>query len=72
MQEGIIIYRSDICPEGNIYESLEWNLSQHINFIDFEKPFDIVPYATLLSSLAEYPVPIKIFNTLTHMHTAKQ
>ncbi|VDO51575.1 unnamed protein product [Schistosoma margrebowiei] len=38
-------------------QSIEWNSSLYINFIDYEKPFDRVDRTTLWKLLRHYGVP---------------
>ena len=51
-----------------IEQSLEWNSSLYINFIDFEKAFDSVHHATLWDILRSYGFPAKIINILSSMY----
>ena len=41
-------------------QTLEWNSSIYVNFIDFEKAFDSVDWNTLWKLLRHYGVPEKI------------
>ena len=47
-----------------IEQSLEWNSSLHINFIDFEKAFDNVDRETLWKILRYHGVPEKLINII--------
>ena len=40
-------------------QSLEWNTSFYITFIDFEKAFDSVDHSTLWKILRHYGIPEK-------------
>ena len=51
-----------------IEQSLEWNSSLYVNFIDFEKAFDSVHHATLWSILRSYGFPEKVINILSSMY----
>ncbi|VDO94294.1 unnamed protein product [Schistosoma margrebowiei] len=45
-------------------QSIEWNSSIYINFIDYEKEFDSVDRTTLWKLLRYYGVPQKIVNII--------
>ncbi|VDP23871.1 unnamed protein product [Schistosoma margrebowiei] len=45
-------------------QTVEWNSSLHINFIDYEKAFDSVDRRTLWKLLRHYRVPEKIVNII--------
>ncbi|VDP08458.1 unnamed protein product, partial [Schistosoma curassoni] len=47
-----------------VEQSIEWNSSLYINFIDYEKTFDSVDRATLWKLLRHYDVPQKITNII--------
>ena len=47
-----------------IEQSLEWNSSLHINFIDFKKAFDSVDRETLWKILRYHGVPEKLINII--------
>ncbi|VDP78327.1 unnamed protein product [Schistosoma curassoni] len=47
-----------------VEQSVEWNSSLHINFIDYEKAFDSVDRRTLWKLLRHYGVPEKIVNII--------
>ena len=55
-----------------IEQSLEWNSSVYINFIDFEKAFDSVHHDTLWKILQSYGIPQKIINILSSMYANNQ
>ncbi|VDP43876.1 unnamed protein product [Schistosoma margrebowiei] len=47
-----------------VEQSIEWNSSLYINFIDYEKAFDSVDRITLWKLLRHYGVPPKIVNII--------
>ena len=47
-----------------VEQSLEWNSSLYINFIDFEKAFDSVDQESLWRLLRHYGIPTKIVNLI--------
>ncbi|VDP37875.1 unnamed protein product [Schistosoma curassoni] len=47
-----------------VEQSVEWNSSLFINFIDYEKSFDSVDRRTLWELLRHYGVPMKIVNII--------
>merc|ERR1711911_32185 len=47
-----------------VEQSLEWNTSLYINFIDYEKAFDSVDRNTLWKLLRHYGVPEKIVSLI--------
>ncbi|VDO50534.1 unnamed protein product [Schistosoma margrebowiei] len=47
-----------------VEQSIEWNSSLYINFIDYEKEFDSVDRTTLWKLLRHYGVPQKIVNII--------
>ncbi|VDP18586.1 unnamed protein product [Schistosoma margrebowiei] len=47
-----------------VEQSIEWNSSLYINFIDYEKAFDSVDRTTLWKLLRHYGVPQKIVNII--------
>ncbi|VDP55100.1 unnamed protein product [Schistosoma margrebowiei] len=49
-----------------VEQSIEWNSSLHINFIDYEKAFDSMDRTTLWKILRHYGVPQKIVH---HMNS---
>ena len=55
-----------------IEQSIEWNSSLYLNFIDFEKAFDSVHHCTLWRILKLYGFPDKIINILKSMYANNQ
>ncbi|VDP56732.1 unnamed protein product [Schistosoma margrebowiei] len=49
-------------------QSIEWNSSLYINFIDYEKAFDSVDRTTLWKLLRHYGVPQKIVNIIQNSY----
>ncbi|CAH8613024.1 unnamed protein product [Schistosoma curassoni] len=49
-------------------QSMEWNSSLYINFIDYEKAFDSVDRTTLWKLLRHYSVPQKIVNVIQNSY----
>ncbi|VDP50943.1 unnamed protein product [Schistosoma mattheei] len=49
-------------------QSIEWNSSLYINFIDYEKAFDGVDRTTLWKLLRYYGVPQKIVNNIQNSY----
>ncbi|VDP70116.1 unnamed protein product [Schistosoma curassoni] len=49
-------------------QSVEWNLSIYINFIDYEKTFGSVDRRTLWKLLRHYGVPEKIVNIIRNSY----
>ncbi|VDP69401.1 unnamed protein product [Schistosoma mattheei] len=49
-------------------QSIEWNSSLYINFIDYEKAFDSVDRTTLWKPLRYYGVPQKIVNIIRNSY----
>ncbi|VDP29858.1 unnamed protein product [Schistosoma margrebowiei] len=47
-----------------VEQSIKWNSSLYINFIDYEKAFDSVDRTTLWKLLRHYGVPLKIVNII--------
>ena len=45
-----------------IEQSIEWNMSLFINFIDFKKAFDSIHRNTLWKLMGSYGIPNKIIN----------
>ena len=45
-------------------QTLEWNASLYINFVDYEKAFDSVDRNTLWKLLRHYRIPEKITNLI--------
>ncbi|VDP73732.1 unnamed protein product [Schistosoma mattheei] len=52
-------------------QSVEWNSSQYINFIDHEKAFDIVDRRTLWKLLRHYGAPEKIVNIIRNSYDGR-
>ncbi|CAH8515410.1 unnamed protein product [Schistosoma haematobium] len=51
-----------------VEQSIEWNSSLYINFIDYEKAFDSVDTTTLWKLLRHYGVPQKIVNIIQNSY----
>ncbi|CAH8471399.1 unnamed protein product [Schistosoma rodhaini] len=51
-----------------VEQSIEWNSSLYINFIDYEKAFDSVDRTTLWKLLRHYGVPEKIVNIIRNSY----
>ncbi|VDP59986.1 unnamed protein product [Schistosoma curassoni] len=51
-----------------VEQSIEWNPSLYINFIDYEKAFDSVDRTTLWKFLQHYGVPQKIVNIIQNSY----
>ncbi|VDP22276.1 unnamed protein product [Schistosoma margrebowiei] len=51
-----------------VEQSIEWNSSLYINFIDYEKAFDSVDRTTLWKLLRVYGVPQKIVNIIQNSY----
>ena len=51
-----------------IEQSLEWNSSVYINFVDYEKAFDSVNRDTLWKLLRHYGIPIKLVNLIKNSY----
>ncbi|RTG82230.1 uncharacterized protein DC041_0010142 [Schistosoma bovis] len=51
-----------------VEQSVEWNSSLYINFIDYETAFDSVDRRTLLKLLRHYRVPEKIVNVMQNSY----
>ncbi|VDP01743.1 unnamed protein product [Schistosoma margrebowiei] len=54
-----------------VEQSIEWNSSLYINFIDYEKAFDSVDRTTLWRLLWHYGIPEKILNPIRNSYDAK-
>ena len=52
-----------------IEQSLEWNSSLYINFIDFEKAFDSLDRLALWDLLRHYGIPAKLIRLMQEMYT---
>ncbi|VDP67196.1 unnamed protein product [Schistosoma curassoni] len=55
-----------------VEQSIEWNTSLYINFIDYEKAFDSVDMRTLWKLLRHYGVREKIFNIIRNSYNGLQ
>ena len=55
-----------------VEQSLEWNSSLYINYIDFEKAFDSIHHPTLWKILESYGLPEKVINILKDIYTGNQ
>ncbi|CAI2732166.1 unnamed protein product [Schistosoma spindalis] len=55
-----------------VEQSIEWNSSLYINFIDYEKAFDSVDRRTLWKLLRHYGVPEKIVNIIRNSYDGLQ
>lgn len=51
-----------------VEQSLEWNSSLYINFVDYEKAFDSVDRNTLWKLLRHYGVPTKLVNLIKNSY----
>ena len=49
-------------------QSLEWNSSLYVNFVDYEKAFDSVDRKTLWKLLRHYGVPTKLVNLIKNSY----
>ena len=55
-----------------VEQSMEWNSSLYINYIDFEKAFDSIHHLSLWKILELYGFPGKIINILKDMYSDNQ
>ncbi|VDO56728.1 unnamed protein product [Schistosoma margrebowiei] len=55
-------------PRIIVEQSIEWNSSLYINFIDYEKAFDSMDRTTLWKLLRHYGVPQKIVNIIQNSY----
>ncbi|VDP73087.1 unnamed protein product [Schistosoma curassoni] len=55
-----------------VEQSVEWNSTLYINFIDYEKAFDSVDWRTLQKLLRDYRVPEKIVNIIRNSYDELQ
>ncbi|VDP05183.1 unnamed protein product [Schistosoma curassoni] len=55
-----------------VEQSIEWNSSLYINFIDYEKAVDSVDRRTLRKLLRHYGVPEKIINIVRNSYDGLQ
>ena len=53
-------------------QTVEWNSSLYLNFVDFEKAFDSVHHSTLWRILESYGFPQKVINILKDMYADNQ
>ena len=51
-----------------VEQSIEWNSSLYINFVDYEKAFDSVDRETLWKVLRHYGVPKKLVNMIKNSY----
>lgn len=51
-----------------VEQSLEWNSSLYINFVDFQKAFDSLHRDTLWQLLRHYGIPQKLTNIIKHSY----
>ncbi|KAI0235174.1 hypothetical protein LSAT2_014355 [Lamellibrachia satsuma] len=51
-----------------VEQSIEWNSSLYINFVDYEKAFDSVDRETLWKVLRDYGVPKKLVNMIKNSY----
>ena len=51
-----------------VEQSIEWNSSLYINYIDFEKAFDSVHHPSLWKILELYGLPAKVINIIKDMY----
>lgn len=47
-----------------VEQSLEWNFSSFINFVDYEEAFDCLDRETLWKLLQHYVIPVKLVNMI--------
>ena len=52
-----------------VEQSLEWNSSLYVNFVDYEKAFDSVDRETLWKLLRHYGVPTKLVNIIKNSYS---
>ena len=55
-----------------VEQSLEWNSSQYINYIDFEKAFHSIHHPSLWKIIQAYGYPQKVINILKDMYADNQ
>ena len=55
-----------------VEQSLEWNSSLYVNYIDFEKAFDSIHHPSLWKILEAYGFPSKVINILKDMYADNQ
>jgi hypothetical protein len=55
-----------------IEQSLEWNTSLYLNFVDFEKAFDSLDREVLWNLMALYGIPQKFINIIRNSYSNMQ
>jgi hypothetical protein len=55
-----------------IEQSLEWNSSLFLKFVDFEKTFDSLDREDLWNLMAHYGIPQKFINIIRHSYNNMQ
>ena len=51
-----------------VEQSIEWNSSLYVNFVDYEKAFDSLDRETLWKILRHYGVPMKLVNMVKNSY----
>ena len=51
-----------------VEQSIEWNSSLYVNFVDYEKAFDSLDRETLWKILRHYGVPMKLVNMIKNSY----
>ena len=51
-----------------VEQSIEWNSSLHVNFVDYEKAFDSLDRETLWKIVRHYRVPMKLVNMIKNSY----
>ena len=51
-----------------VEQSIEWNSSLYVNFVDYEKTFDSLDRETLWKILRHYGVPMKLVNMIKNSY----
>ena len=51
-----------------VEQSIEWNTSLYVNFVDYENAFDSLDRETLWKILRHYGVPVKLVNMIKHSY----
>ena len=59
-------------PRIIIEQSLEWNTSLFLNFVDFEKAFDSLDREVLWNLMAHYGIPQKFINIIRNSYNNMQ
>ena len=62
------LYRNFIIIRNIIEQSIEWQSSLYVNFIDFEKAFDSVHRDSLWLIMRSYGIPSKIINMVKELY----